>query len=214
MEPKRNITSLKLTRIDALTDGVFAIAMTLLILEIRVPLTDLIHSEKDLWIQLGALKHQLLSYFLSFLVLGIFWVAHNAQYSFITNTDRELLWINIIYLMFISFLPFSAALLSNFIQYQAAIAVYWFNLFAIGMTLLLNWMYAKRNNFIPVLKEHPGIHKIVLKRILIAQAFYVTALLVSFINPVISLWVFLGIQLFYTIPTSFDKRLRSLWKTR
>ena len=45
MEPKRNITSLKLTRIDALTDGVFAIAMTLRILEIRVPLTDLIHSE-------------------------------------------------------------------------------------------------------------------------------------------------------------------------
>ena len=214
METKRNIPSLKLTRIDALTDGVFAIAMTLLILEIRIPVTELIHSEKDLWFQLAGLKHYLLSYFLSFLVLGIFWVAHNAQYSFIKGGDRELLWINIIYLMFISFLPFSAALLSNFTQFQAAIAVYWVNLFAIGMTLLLNWLYAKRNDYIPILKENPGIHKIVIKRILIAQTFYATALIVSFINPIISLWIFLGIQLFYTIPTSFDKRLRSLWKTK
>jgi uncharacterized membrane protein len=204
---------IKLSRIEALSDGVFAIAMTLLILEVKVPVHDLVNSENDLATSLLKLGPKLFSYFLSFIVLGIFWVAQNAQFAFIKHSDRELLWINIVFLMFISFLPFSTAVLGDFLHYQVSVLVYWMNLFFIGFSLLWNWLYAKRQGYIPILKENPNLDKIVKKRVLVAQLFYFMGLLASFINTYLSMAFFMGIQLVYILPSFWDKALRNLYKT-
>lgn len=209
-QPSNN--NLRMARLDALCDGVFAIAMTLLVLELRTPAKELVHSGHDLMIQLQLLGPKFMSYFLSFLILGIFWVAHNSQYVFIKQINRELLWINILYLLFISLVPFSTAILGEFIHLKFAVWIYWFNLLLIGMALLLNWVYAKNHHFIPALDEKPQIDKIVKRRILLAQLFYFVGAMAAFINTYLSLAIILGIQLAYVVPSIFDKQTHKLFK--
>ena len=205
---------LSLSRLETLCDGVFAIAMTLLILEVHVPVKQLIHSEKDLFNAIWMLGPKLFSYFISFLILGIFWVAHHGQFAFIKSTNRELLWINVLLLSFISLLPFSAALLGEYIRYKTAVWIYWLNLVFIGYALILNWRYAKRHGFIPALKSNPEVDRIVQRRILRAQVLYALGAIAAFVSTYLSLAFFLGTQITYVFPRLFDKKAHDLFKER
>ena len=103
---------LETDRLETLADGVFAIAMTILVFEITVP--DLATGELDqLGSKLLALWPKLLAYVISFIVLGIFWIGHHNQFAFIRRANRTFLWLNIVFLMLIAFIPFSAALLGR-----------------------------------------------------------------------------------------------------
>lgn len=201
-----------MARLESLCDGVFAIAMTLLVLELHIPVKQLINAEHDLLVQFQILGPKFLSYFLSFLILGIFWVGHNSQFAFIRQIDRELLWINILFLLFISLIPFSTALLGEFIHFKFALWIYWVNLLFIGGTLLLNWLYAEKHNFIPILIEKPNISRVVKRRILLAQLFYAMGALAAFINTYLSLFFILGIQLAYILPSIFDRQTHKLFQ--
>lgn len=100
-------------RIEALADGIFAIAMTLLILEVKVPsllpgqLEELPHRLLDLWPKIAA-------FVISFLVCGVFWVGHHAQLHYVRRADRTFLWLNIAFFLVISAIPFSAALIGEY----------------------------------------------------------------------------------------------------
>jgi uncharacterized membrane protein len=110
-------TGLSKSRIETLTDGIFAVAMTLLVLNISVPQisshsadivgTELLKRLFDLW-------PKILSYAISFLILAIYWSGHHRQFHYIKHSDRVLVWINIMFLMFISILPFSTSLLGEY----------------------------------------------------------------------------------------------------
>jgi uncharacterized membrane protein len=78
-------------RIEALTDGIFAVAMTLLVLDIRVPELQQVTSTANLPLKLLALAPKVLSYTISFIILGVYWVGHHAQLAFIHRADRPLL---------------------------------------------------------------------------------------------------------------------------
>lgn len=94
MRPHYNhIAGQSLERLAALSDGIFAVAMTLLVLDLRVPLSETIQSEQDLIHTLVVLSPRLLTYFMSFLTLGIFWVGQQTQLSFFVRSDRNLSWI-------------------------------------------------------------------------------------------------------------------------
>ena len=95
-------------RLEALVDGVFAVVMTLLVLDITVPSPTQPHAVAHLVRNLIALKPTVLSYALSFVIAGIYWVGHHNQFAYIRRTDRPLLWINILFLMCVAFIPFSA----------------------------------------------------------------------------------------------------------
>ncbi len=85
-------------RLAALSDGIFAVAMTLLVLDLRLPATEAIHGEHDLWRALVALGPRLVVYLMSFLTLGIFWVGQQTQLSHLARSDRSLTWIHILFL--------------------------------------------------------------------------------------------------------------------
>lgn len=129
-------------RIEALSDGVFAIALTLLILDIKVPVSGIIHSEKELMAKFIEMTPKLLSYFLSFTTLGIYWSAHSTQFHYILRSDRHLNWINLFFLLAVSVIPFTTAFLSEFITFKFAIFLYWLNLVLLGGMLGVNWNYA------------------------------------------------------------------------
>ena len=129
-------------RLEALTDGVFAIVMTLLVLEISIPEIAQPSLQAELPQRLLVLWPKLYSYVLSFLVLGILWTLHHRSFHSIKRSDNELVWLNIIFLMFVALIPFSTSLLGNYGTEEISLALYATNvLLALTMRLMI-WIYA------------------------------------------------------------------------
>jgi len=97
-------------RLKALADGVFAIVMTLLVLQLGVPVARGLSRESELLRELGKLWPEFLIYVLSFMILGVFWFMHHSLFSVVRMFDTTLVWLNILFLMFVSLIPFSTAL--------------------------------------------------------------------------------------------------------
>ena len=112
------------TRVIAFSDAVFAIAMTLLVTGIAVPTIDDAQSASDLADAIGDESDAITSFFVSFAVIGRYWVAHHAFFSLLARIDRRLLATNLVYLGFIAFLPFPTALLGDFFDNPLSIAIY------------------------------------------------------------------------------------------
>ncbi len=183
-------------RIIAISDGVFGVALTLLVLEIRVPPFENIHSEGELIHLFWSLKEKFLVYLMAFMTTGIFWLGHSSQYKHIVKSDRNLNWINLVFLLFVTMLPFSTAFLGNYIHFRFPIFIYWFNIFMLGAMLYINWIYALGKNFVnPESKNE--VDKALKNRIIIAQSLYAAGALMCFINPVLSIVFIILVQANY-----------------
>ena len=137
-------------RIEAFSDGIFAIAITLLVLELKVPPVSSVHSISDLW---NALYHLWPSYFaftLSFGILLVSWVNHHYLFNVLDKSSRHFLYANGFLLFTITFMPFPTALLAEYIKTEyarAAIAFYCFGgvVNSIGWNLLLHTIHKPKN---------------------------------------------------------------------
>ena len=134
-----------LSRIAALSDGIFAIAMTILVLNISTP-------DKETVEQVGLLNalldqgKEFSTYFLSFLLLSIFWGIQHKQMNVIQKTDSVFIWLNIFLLMFVCLIPFSASLESVFSGNLVSTAFFNSNMLIVGIFFLINWSYAVKNH--------------------------------------------------------------------
>ncbi|MGD0825114.1 MAG: TMEM175 family protein [Terriglobales bacterium] len=185
-------------RLAALSDGIFAFAMTLLVLDLRVPAGEAVHNEHDLWHGLAALSPRLVMYMMSFLTLGIFWVGQQTQLNHLKRSDRSLSWIHIAFLFFVTITPFSTALLAEFTAYRVALVAYWLNIFCLGFALYLSWGCATR---LGLVKDDiaPEVPAAVCRRIVIAQALYAFGALLCIINTHWSIAFIVAVQLYYAI---------------
>jgi uncharacterized membrane protein len=185
-------------RIAALSDGIFAVAMTLLVLDLHTPAVDLIHGNGDLIAALAAIAPKLGVYVMSFLTLGIFWVGQQTQLNFLARANRELSWLHLLFLFFVTLMPFSTALIGAFIAERAALLVYWLNILLLGAALLGTWRYSLRAKLTK--PDMPAtMQKGVERRILIAQALYAAGAALCLINNFLSLAFILLVQLNYAI---------------
>jgi uncharacterized membrane protein len=100
-------------RLAALTDGVLGIAMTLLVLDIRLPVSAETLSDAELWQKLLGIWPQIFSYGLSFLVVAVMWISHVQKFRHLTRTTPLLLWLNVLFLLGVGFVPFTTALLAE-----------------------------------------------------------------------------------------------------
>src|SRR5947209_2408837 len=186
------------SRIEALSDGVFAIAMTLLVLDLKVPLGiaagSLPESLIKLWPQFAA-------YCISFLVLAVYWIGHHNQFHWIRHSTITLLWINIFFLMSIAFLPFSASLLASYNQETSAVIVYGVNVIVSGIALYYHWAYASGKGKLISENISEKLAAITKYRILVGIAFYVITTLVAFYSTSVSLILFAILPFFYMIPS-------------
>ncbi|MCT4122287.1 DUF1211 domain-containing protein [Elizabethkingia anophelis] len=181
-------------RIEGLSDAVFAVVMTLLVLEIKVPEFHEQITDKELMLGFLDLMPKFLVYFLSFITAGIFWVGQSAQFKYIKNSDRNITWFNLLFLLFLSVLPFSTAFLGDHISYKFSIFLYWLNIFLLGMMLYINWEYARKNNFISEEMEET-VYSPLKKRMLWSQVFYFAGALLCFINIYLSIVAIIATQL-------------------
>lgn len=141
-------------RLENLSDGVFAIVFTLLVIELHVPLLADKVSSKGLLAELGHLAPLFGAYVVSFVILTTFWISHHALYHlFVRVVNRPMILINLLYLMFIALIPFSAHLIGSYPSNDTAIIFYGLHIICISLVSLLAVWYAKRSKEI----GHPEI---------------------------------------------------------
>jgi uncharacterized membrane protein len=129
-------------RIAALSDGVFAVAMTLLVLDLKSPAEAAIHSERALLHALWDLAPRLLIYLMSLMTLGIFWMGQQTQLNALARSNRDLSWLHLSFLGAASLMPFTTSLMAEFIQFRTALLVYWANIVVLGLLLYFAWRMA------------------------------------------------------------------------
>jgi uncharacterized membrane protein len=168
-------------RLETLCDGIFAIVMTLLVLELSSPALSAARSAPEVGAALAALWPKFVSYLISFVLVGIFWVAHHTQFHFIRRTDRRHIWINMILMLCLSFVPFSAALLGAHYDVRAAEVVYGVNVIAAGVALVLNWWYATHRGLVAHVPERA--RRAIERRLLAGHVAYPVAVATAFIAP-------------------------------
>jgi len=131
-------------RLEALTDGIFAFAMTLLVLTLTLP--DATQTKLGLSQLLAEQWPKFFNYALSFALLAVFWIVHHQQFHFIRRTDRRHLWLNIGILMFVALVPFSTDVVGDYSDQTLAELLFSGNLLILGLLFLLNWWYACQNH--------------------------------------------------------------------
>jgi uncharacterized membrane protein len=175
-------------RIEALSDGVFAIALTLLVLDIRLPDVARSAPSREILRALGSLGPSFLSFLITFALGGSFWYMHHATLHAVRYLTRALIGINLLFLMFVALLPFSTGLIGKLgPNHPIALAVYFTNLLALGVSLNLLWVYAKWKGILAAPATDGAI-----RFVIAAQPFACLAALATIaISPVASYYTFL-----------------------
>lgn len=180
------VDELGFERLIFFSDAVFAIAITLLVVDLRVPDLHGPAMAAQLHAGLVSLMPHILSFGFSFLMIGIFWVGHHRIFRYIRTFDDALLWINLVWLMTIVLVPFSTALLGAYPRVRLAVVVYAANMTAIGAIFLIFWWYVAYQAHL--LK--PGVSPRILRRTAIRLAVPTLISLLSiplaFISPVVA----------------------------
>jgi uncharacterized membrane protein len=131
-------------RLEALVEGIFAFAMTLLVLTLTLP--DATQTKLGLYQLLAAQWPKFFNYALSFALLAVFWIVHHQQFRYIRRTDSRHIWINIGILMFVALVPFTTDVAGDYSRQMLAELLFSGNLLILGLLFLLNWVYACHNH--------------------------------------------------------------------
>ena len=197
------------SRLEALADGIFAVAMTILVLDLHVPaLTAGEAPDAALGRLLVELLPKIAAYVSGFVVLGIFWVGHRVQFHYIKRTNRPFLWMNLGFLLSITFLPFVVSLLGTFGASRGVCALYGATLMLPGTCLLLQWRYATGGGRRLVASDLPDEAVAALSmRILLGMVGYGVGLLLAPLVPVASLICYAATPLLYLRPARIDRHV-------
>jgi uncharacterized membrane protein len=199
-------------RLEALTDGIFATVMTVLVLTLSVPViaSSVIGSQlsSDVFTGLEGLAPNILGYVLSFLLLAVLWISHHNVFHYITRVDRPLLWLNTLFLLTIGFLPFSTALIGRYSEVQVPVIIYGANVIGTSLTMQGILSYTTRNKLLVVPEHDEGIMQRIRARWRTGPFIYLGAILLSFISPVASFAVYVGALVFLVLQSSFGYKIR------
>jgi len=190
-------------RIEALSDGIFAIVMTLLILEIHVPNLPTTAPNVEVAPALFTLWPKFVSYLVTFVSLGVFWIGHHIMYHVVRRADRTLLWLNIFFFMFVSLLPFSTSVLNAFPRAFVAPFLFGANLAAIGWLLFFQWLYAGSQPDMLASFAGAEYRSTVKFRMLMVPVVTTLTAVICFWSVGISLTIYLLVLPLYTLPGTF-----------
>jgi TMEM175 potassium channel family protein len=197
-EPEVSMTSSR--RLEAFSDGVFAIAITLLVLDLAVPPRE-DTAEGGL---ARALAHQWPSYFaylVSFLVIGIIWINHHAVFDRVRLIDRPVMFVNLGLLLVVSLIPFPTRLLAEYLtagsDSHVAAAIYSATMFLMGMIFALLWLTVTRDE--RLLHEHVdrAASRAAIRRFGLGNIFYLATIGLSFVSAIATLTVHAALAVYY-----------------
>ena len=180
---KKSMPLLSTRRMEALTDGVFAIAMTLLVLDFKVPTIPEGSTVNALPRLILGLWPNFFNYVQSFILLGVFWIVHHRQFHYIKFIDQGLLWLNILGLMFIVLIPFSTSLIAEYGDVQIGALIFECNLLAIGCFFYMQWWYVMGKHHLLDCDLSAEAILLIKKRNLVVPIVSLLAIGLSFLTP-------------------------------
>jgi uncharacterized membrane protein len=179
-------------RMEALTDGIFAIAMTLLVLELKVPDLPKSASSSELLHKIGEEGPVFFSFLISFLYCGLLWRMHHLAMHFVRHLQTVLVWLNLLFLMSISTMPFACALLGHFLRNRAAQEIYFANMFMAAGLLALHWLVARKKDLIN--EDDPRASALMGQHLMFFPAGLGAAMVASYFNPLAGSYAFVGMM--------------------
>jgi uncharacterized membrane protein len=186
-------------RLEAFSDGVFAIAITLLVLDLAVP--SLTESERDgLWAALGREWPSYFAYLVSFLVIGIIWINHHTMLTLVERVDRPILFANLMLLLTVSVIPFPTRLLAEYLlepDAHVAAAVYSATMLVMGFTFWTLWLTITRRPERLHRPLDPATRRATLRRFGAGQVVYAAAIGLSFVSAVATLALHGALGIYY-----------------
>jgi uncharacterized membrane protein len=201
------------TRVEAFSDGVLAIAITLLVLDLRVPVRETL--ERDGVSLATALGHEwpaFAAYVTSFLVIGIIWINHHNVFALIGRVDRGLLFLNLLLLMFVGTIPFTTALLSEYLtagrDAHTAAALYSGAMLGMGLAFGLLYARAARNPRLLAAGVDPVAARASVPRFTLGSAVYAVTVAVGLVNAVACLILHFLLALYYAFAQTMPAALR------
>lgn len=192
------------SRLEAFSDGVFAIAITLLVLEIRLPSQGGVHGGADLTATLLHLWPSYVGYAISFIVIGIMWANHHSLMKLIGRVDHGFITFNLLLLMCISFLPFPTAVMAEHLadpaQRSVAVAFYCGCFTVTAVFYFLLWRHAAERRRLIADTVPDDTVRAVTRAYAPGSLFYLLATLLAFVHVALSLTIVTGLALFYMLP--------------
>jgi uncharacterized membrane protein len=200
------IAGLGKTRVESLSDGIFSAVMTVLGLSLTLPY--ILGPANQPLPDLTEVVTGVLIYALSFFMIGVFWVGHHIAFNYVRRTDRTLIWINNVFLLFIGLLPLSTSLLGRHVFEQVTLVSYGLNLLAVQFMLYASFRYATLHHHLVDAELDPTVIESGRRRILLGPCLSAAAILLSFVNPLLSLATYVSYPVVYIFPGRID----ALWR--
>ncbi len=192
------IAGQNISRLEAFSDGIFAVATTLLALDIHAPAAQLIHGEADLQAALLALLPRVFVWLLSFMTLGIFWMGQQTLLHATARGNRDFTWLQLGFLVCVTLMPFSTQLMAEFITLRTALLLYRANSALLGGFLLVSWRVAFRDHLLE--QDERALHaSAVYRRIIIAQSLYAFGAALCVFGTAWSIGFIMLVQLNYVL---------------
>ncbi|MEZ4412322.1 MAG: TMEM175 family protein [Gemmatimonadales bacterium] len=190
-------------RIEALVDGVFAVAMVLLVLQVPLPELPAAPTPEGVITALFAVLPAVGSFALSFLILGTLWMGHHGQFRHIRRVDRTMLWLNVFLLLCIAFVPFVTVFLARYPLQPAALVVYGGTLLLCGVFLFAHWGHAVGHGCVGD-EVTPEMAESIRERMSMGMVAYLLATIVGGFVPKVGLVLFACVPFLYMLPSRID----------
>lgn len=183
-------------RLEAFSDGVLAIVITLLVLELKAPHLAAPDDAREALAALLALGPKFLGYLLSFFFVAVFWVNHHRFFRLVQRVDSGLLWLNVLLLLALSFVPFPTGIIGEYPGNAVGLALFALVLLTAGLAFNLMWRHARSQQL-----YHEGVSPALVARAatrgLVGPALYALAAALAFVWPPAAWALFVIIPLFY-----------------
>jgi uncharacterized membrane protein len=207
MTTYNRLSGTSVQRIEALSDALFAFALTLTVLEVRVTARPTTMTEDELRAAVFHLGPRVLTYLLSFMTLGIFWVGQQTFLNHVRRSDRHLTWLLLAYLAVIALMPLSTGLLANYLTYRTALILYWLNILVAGLISLAAVHYGERAGLVDggIGEKASAALK---RRLVIGQALYAFGAALCVIHPYWSITFMVIVQAYFAFAPQLSRRGR------
>ncbi|MGE5464029.1 MAG: TMEM175 family protein [Syntrophothermus sp.] len=181
-------------RLEAFSDGVFAIVITLLILDIRIPVVP----PTELGAALVHILPQLLTYILSFFIVGLYWHLHHLVAAEVRLIDGAFIWLNLVWLLFVSVLPFPTALLGRYPLQPIPLTVYGINLILVNVTGFVIVAYFQKHPGLRFTPMSPAELRALAPIYVIVNSLYAVAIAAAWFFPWLSYGIYIFVLLWVT----------------
>ena len=192
-------------RIEALADGIFAVAMTLLVLDVKLAAGEIYTTDGALWARLVELEHTFGIYFVSFVVLGMFWIGHHTQFHYVRYVDHRILWLNLIFLFVITSVPFSTDLLGDFHHLRVPYLLYSGEIVVLASLLLLQVVYLRGHPHLAESDLTPEVARHIIMRTGAFGALPLISMVFAYFDSRLAIYCYLLMAIVHFLPGRIDQ---------